>query len=80
MRSVVIALLFSVFLAQHSYAQANMPPPMKPGLSEADKAEMAEKEDRAKNTDEAYKATLKHIPDANGKVDPWATVRTSPNR
>jgi hypothetical protein len=80
MRSLVAAFLFSVFLAQYSYAQSSPPPPAQPGLSAAAKAEMDAKEDRAKNTDEAYKATLKHIPDANGKVDPWATVRTSPKK
>jgi hypothetical protein len=78
MRTVVVALIFSALLAQASYAQITTPPPTRPGAAE--RAEMAEKEMRTKDADEAYKATLKHIPDANQKVDPWATVRTPTNK
>jgi hypothetical protein len=62
-------LILSASLTQSSYAQ---PFPE----SERQKAEEARKKADEKATDEAYKALMKHTPDANKKVDPWGGLRT----
>jgi hypothetical protein len=60
---VLLALLI-----QPSYAQ---PFPE----SERQKAQEERKKEDQKANDEAYKATMKRLPDSNKKVDPWGGVR-----
>jgi len=46
-----------------------------PQPSEKEKAAAAEKRARAKEIDDAYKATLKNMPDKQEKADPWGNLR-----
>jgi hypothetical protein len=48
--------------------------------SEKEKAKMQEKRASEKEIDEAYKSTLKKIPEAKQSVDPWASMRTAPQK
>ncbi len=58
--------------AQHSSAPA--------GPSEKEKAKARDKQINEKETDEAYKSTLKRIPDAKQNVDPWGNLRAAPQK
>jgi hypothetical protein len=56
--------------AQHSSAPA--------GPSDKEKAKARDKLIDMKETDEAYKSTIKRIPDAKQSFDPWGNMRTPP--
>lgn len=56
--------------AQHASAPA--------GPSEKEKAKVRDKLIDMKETDEAYKSTIKRIPDAKQSFDPWGNMRATP--
>jgi hypothetical protein len=62
------AFILVSLLPQASYAQQI---PMSP----KEKAGLAEKKAQEKETDKAYKSSLKNIPNANKNVDPWGGLR-----
>jgi hypothetical protein len=72
MAMVAAALLMQ---APHAHAQHASAPA---GPSERERAKAQEKQLSVKETDEAYKSTIKRIPDAKQNVDPWGTMRTAP--
>ena len=76
---IFMAVIAAVLLKQMPYlhAQHSSPPA---GLSEKEKAKMQEKRASEKEIDEAYKSRLKNIPDAKQSVDPWASMRTAPQK
>jgi len=76
---IFMAVIAAVLLMQTPYlhAQHGSPPA---GLSEKEKAKLQEKRAFEKDTDEAYKSTLRKIPDAKQKVDPWGSMRTVPQK
>jgi len=79
LRLFSIAVVTAVLLMQTPYAQAqHMSAPA--GPSEKEKAKAQEKRALEKDTDEAYKSTLKQIPEAKQKVDPWGSMRTPPQK
>jgi hypothetical protein len=67
-RKFAVSVVLSALLMQPSYAQ-QFPE------SERQKGEEARKKAAEKDTDEAYKALMKHMPNANKKADPWGDVR-----
>jgi hypothetical protein len=67
-RKLAAAAIISALLTQAGYGQA--PPP-----SDSQKAEMAKKKAEQKANEEAYRATIKRMPDSNQKVDPWGDLR-----
>jgi hypothetical protein len=68
-----VAVVLAALLTQPSYAQ---PFPE----SDRQKAAEARKKAEEKQTDEAYKSTMKHAPNADKKLDPWGGIRApSPN-
>ena len=76
-RIFTAAFLILALLTQALYAQQSMMMAPNPqALSAAEKAEIAEKEAAKKAADESYQATIKMIPDAKRKADPWATMRS----
>jgi hypothetical protein len=80
LRPFSIAMVAAVLLMQpsHAHAQHGSPPS---GASEKEKAKAQEKRAFQKDTDEAYKSTLSRIPDAKQpKVDPWGSMRTTPQK
>ena len=79
LRPFSIAVVAAVLLMQTSYADAqHMSAPA--GPSEKDKAKAQEKRASEKDIDEAYKSTIRQMPDAKQKVDPWGSVRTAPQK
>jgi len=77
LRLLLMAMVAAVLLvkipyacAQHSSAPA--------GPSEKEKAKARDKLIDMKETDEAYKSTIKRIPDAKQSFDPWGNLRTTP--
>jgi len=74
MAMVAAALLMQ---APHAHAQHASAPA---GPSEKDKAKAQEKRASEKDIDEAYKSTIRQMPDAKQKVDPWGSVRTAPQK
>ena len=79
LRPFSIAVVAAVLLMQTPYAHAqHMSAPAGPSPKEKAKAE--EKRTFEKDTDEAYKSTLKQIPEAKQKVDPWGSMRTPPQK
>lgn len=80
LRSFSIAAVAAVLLMQTPYAHAQHSSPPA-GPSEKEKAKAQEKRASEKDIDEAYKSTLKQIPDAKQqKVDPWGSMRTAPQK
>jgi hypothetical protein len=79
LRSFSIAAVAAVLLqTPYAHAQHSSPPA---GPSEKEKAKAQEKRASEKDIDEAYKSTLKQIPDAKQqKVDPWGSMRTAPQK
>jgi hypothetical protein len=73
--SMVMVAAALLVLAPYAHAQHASPPA---GPSEKQKAKALEKQTEVKETDEAYKSTLKRIPDAKQNVDPWGNMRTTP--
>src|SRR5262245_27011136 len=82
LRPFWIAVVAAVLLLQVvSFAHAQRTPPSGPsGPSETEKHKMQEKRASQKEIDEAYKATLKKMPDAQQKIDPWGSMRTAPQK
>ena len=74
----VLAVVAAVLLMQPPNAHAQQRPPV-PQQSEQEKAKMQEKA-ASRKIDEAYKATIKRIPDVKQSVDPWSTMRTAPQK
>jgi hypothetical protein len=80
LRPLSLAMVAAVLLMQASYAHAQHGSPPS-GPSEKEKAKAEEKRAFQKDTDEAYKSTLSRIPDAKQpKVDPWGSMRTTPQK
>ena len=80
LRSFSIAAVAAVLLMQTPYAHAQHSSPPA-GPSDKEKAKAQEKRASEKDIDEAYKATLRQIPDAKQqKVDPWGSMRTAPQK
>jgi hypothetical protein len=79
LRPFSIAVVAAVLLIQtpYAYAQHASAPA---GPSEKEKAKAQEKRAFEKDTDEAYKSTLRQIPEAKQKVDPWGSMRTAPQK
>ena len=75
----VLAVVAAVLLMQPPNAHAQQRPPV-PQQSEQEKAKMQEKAASRKEIDEAYKATIKRIPDVKQSVDPWSTMRPAPQK
>ena len=75
----VLAVVAAVLLMQPPNAHAQQRPPV-PQVREQEQAEKQEKALRRKEIDEAYKATIKRIPDVKQSVDPWSTMRTAPQK
>jgi uncharacterized protein YecT (DUF1311 family) len=70
---LIVAIVAMALLAPAVHAQQHAAPP--PAPSEKQKAAEAEKRARDKDIDEAYKATLKQMPDKQEKADPWGNLR-----
>ena len=79
LRPFSIAVVAAVLLMQAQYAHAQHAS-APAGPSEKEKAKAQEKRASEKDIDEAYKSTMKQIPDAKQKVDPWGTIRTAPQK
>jgi len=75
----VIGVAAAVLLIQLPYAQAQQRSNATQ-QSEQAKAKMQEKALSRKEVDEAYKATMKRIPDVKQSVDPWSSMRTAPQK
>lgn len=73
-------MVAAVLLMQPPYAHAQHSSPPA-GPSEKEKAKIREKRAFERDTDEAYKSTLGRIPDAKQqKVDPWGSMRMTPQK
>ncbi len=70
-RTITAAAIISAMLTPASYGQ-RLP------ASDSQKAEMAKKSAERKANEEAYRATIKRIPDSDQKLDPWGGLRTPP--
>jgi hypothetical protein len=79
LRPFSIAVVAAVLLMQVQYAHAQHAS-APAGPSEKEKAKAQEKRASEKDIDEAYKSTIKQIPDAKQKVDPWGNTRTAPQK
>jgi hypothetical protein len=80
LRPFSIAVVAAVLLMQAQYAHAQHAS-APTGPSEKEKAKAQEKRASEKDIDEAYKSTLRQIPDAKQqKVDPWGSMRTAPQK
>lgn len=79
LRPFSIAVVAAVLLMQAQYAHAQHAS-APAGPSEKEKAKAQEKRASEKDIDEAYKSTIKQIPDAKQKVDPWGSMRTAPQK
>lgn len=76
MKIFAAMVAISAMLASISYAQAPVGGPEPVPQSEDEKIEAAKQKAFEKDTDTAYKSTLKHLRDSNQKVDPWGGLRT----
>lgn len=74
-----IAVVAALLLMQPPYALAQHSS-LPSGPSEKEKAKMQEKKASQKEIDEAYKSTIKKIPDAKQSLDPWGGMRTAPQK
>jgi hypothetical protein len=72
-RKFAIPAVLSALLTQPSYAQ---PFPE----SSRQKTQEERKKQEEKSNDEAYKALMKRLPDANKKADPWGGLRAAPGK
>ena len=77
LRPFSIAVAVLLMQTPYAYAQHASAPA---GPSEKEKAKAQEKRAFEKDTDEAYKSTLRKIPEAKQKVDPWGSMRTAPQK
>jgi hypothetical protein len=74
-RTFAATAVISTLLTQVSFAQLDTP--ASTPLTADERAEIVRKEREEKANDEAYKSTLKRLPDAaRQKTDPWGGVRT----
>ena len=78
--SIAVAAAALLLQAPYAHAQYSDSPPTKQSPSEKEKAKTQDKRASEKEIDEAYKATLSKIPDTKQKVDPWASIRTAPQK
>ncbi len=74
MRAFLAAMIAAMVLTQSAFAQQHGPP-QKPQLTDEQKARIQDKQSFEKDTDEAYKSTLKKMPDAKQNIDPWGNLR-----
>jgi len=75
-RTFAAAAVISTLLTQVSFAQLSTPDTTT-ALTADEKAEIARQKAEEKANDEAYKSTLKRLPDAaRQKTDPWGGMRT----
>ena len=72
--SITVVAAVLLMQAQYAHAQHASAPA---GPSEKEKAKAQEKRASEKDIDETYKSTIKQIPDAKQKVDPWGSMRTA---
>ena len=80
LRPFSISVVAAVLLMQPPCAHAQQRTPLSE-QSEKEQTKMREKRAFEKDIDEAYKSTLKKIPDVKQqKVDPWGSVRTAPQK
>jgi hypothetical protein len=77
LRLLLMAMVAAALLGQVPYAHAQHSSPPA-GPSEKEKAKARDKLINEKETDEAYKSTIKRIPDAKQSFDPWGNLRTTP--
>ena len=75
----VIGAVAAVLVMQPPYAHAQQRAPV-PQATEQEKAKMQEKAASRKEIDEAYKSTMKRIPDVKQSIDPWSSMRTTPQK
>jgi hypothetical protein len=73
MRSALIATMIAA-LTIPAYAQQRSAKEPESGFPQRD-ADIAVKKERAKETDQGYKAAIKNIPDKKQPNDPWKNVR-----
>lgn len=74
MRVLLSAMIAATFLTSSAFAQQHGPQ-MKPQLTDEQKSQIQDKRAFEKDTDEAYKSTLKKIPEVKQNVDPWGNLR-----
>jgi hypothetical protein len=74
MRAFIAAMIATMVLTPSAFAQQHGPP-SKPQLTDEQKARIQDKQSFEKDTDEAYKSTLKKMPDAKQNIDPWGNLR-----
>ena len=76
-----IAVVAAVLLMQAPYAHAqHSSPGSKPSPNEQEKDKKLDKRASQKEIDEAYKETIGRIPEVKQKADPWAGIRTAPQK
>jgi hypothetical protein len=81
LRPFYMAMVATLLLMQPPYAHAQQHSSPPAGASEKEKAKIREKRAFERDTDEAYKSTISRIPDAKQqKVDPWGSMRTTPQK
>jgi hypothetical protein len=68
----------AALVTQIPYAQAQQHKTPGAGPSDKQKAHDAEVRAYEKQTDKAYRETLKQIPDAKPNADPWGNLRPAP--
>jgi hypothetical protein len=78
LRMVAIALAATALVMQIPYAQAQQHKTPGAGPTDKQKAHDAEVRAYEKQTDKAYRETLKQIPDAKPNADPWGNLRAAP--
>ena len=76
----VIGAVAAVLVMQPPYAHAQQQRAPVPQATEQEKAKMQEKAASRKEIDEAYKSTMKRIPDIKQSIDPWSSMRTAPQK
>lgn len=75
MRISTVAVVISVLLTQVSHAQDSLIGDAPSPLTADEKAEIAKQKRDEKANDEAYKSTIKRLPNATPKLDPWGGIR-----
>ena len=72
---LAVALAAAALVMQIPYAQAQQHKTPGAGPTDKQKAHDAEVRAYEKQTDKAYRETLKQIPDAKPNADPWGNLR-----
>ena len=80
LRMLAIALAAAALVMQIPYAQAQQHKTPGAGPTDKQKAHDAEVRAYEKQTDKAYRETLKQIPDAKPNADPWGNLRAAPTK